>query len=210
MTVRVLMADDHPMVLEGLRAMLRRHADIDVVATASDGAQALRLAEELHPDVVILDLRMPVMGGVEATRRIRHLPGAPHVLVLTTYDTDREILEAVEAGASGYLLKDVEPARLAEAIRQTARGRTVLAPEAADVLASSARGEERLDLSAQEITVLTLAAGGLTTAGIARTMAVSEATVKTYFQRAFHKLDAQDRTSAVARAISRGLIAPVD
>ncbi|BDR53577.1 DNA-binding response regulator [Bombiscardovia nodaiensis] len=198
--IRIVMADDHPMVREGIRSILARHADLDIVAEASSGAEAVAAVREQVPDLLLLDLRMPDMNGPEVTKRVLSLQQAPKVLILTTYDSDTDILPAIEAGANGYLLKDVEPAVLAQAIRDTVSGRTVLDPQAAQVMATSLQAGPQPTLSQQEVQVLRLAAQGLTNRQIAGRLFISETTVKTYFSRLFAKLGVSDRTAAVAAA----------
>ena len=205
--ISIVMADDHPMIREGIRSMIERHANLKVLGEASGGVQALELVERLQPDVLLLDLRMPDMDGPEVTREARRISPRTRVLILTTYATDRDILAAIEAGAGGYVLKDIEPARLAEAIRATAGGRTVLDQRAAEAVANRMRGESREEgLSGQEERVLSLAAGGKTNRQIARILNLGETTVKTYFSRIFAKLGVADRTSAVVEAMRRGII----
>ena len=213
-TVRLLLADDHPVVRAGLSGMLAAEPDLEVVGEAADGAEACALAAELLPDVVLMDLRMPVMDGATATARLtRELPGI-RVLVLTTYDTDADILRAVEAGASGYLLKDTPRLELAAAVRAAARGETVLAPVAAATLLNRVRtpasppAAPAVLLTARETQVLALVARGLTNADIGRGLFIGEATVKTHLIRVFNKLDVDDRTAAVTVAMRLGLLPP--
>lgn len=204
--IRVLLADDHPVVREGLNGMLSADPGTEVVGEAGSGAEAVALARACRPDVVLMDLRMPGGDGVEAIRRITAELPATRVMVLTTYDTDADILRAVEAGASGYLLKDTPRAVLADAIRATARGETVLAPQVARRLVSRARQPQRESLTPRETAVLALAARGLTNAEIGRELFISEATVKTHLLRTFTKLGVSGRTAAVTRAIETGLL----
>jgi DNA-binding NarL/FixJ family response regulator len=207
--IRVLLADDHPVVRAGLTGMLAAEPDLTVVGEAASGDEAVALAARLRPDVVLMDLRMPAGDGVSATARIRAALPETRVLVLTTYDTDADILRAVEAGAAGYLLKDLPRAELAAAIRAAARGETVLAPAVAGRLLTRLRGSAPPEaLSAREIAVLTLAARGLTNAEIGRQLFIGEATVKTHLTRASAKLGVSGRTSAVARAIQTGALRP--
>lgn len=206
--IRLVLADDHPLVREGIRAMLATNSDIDVVAVASSGPEAVALARSERPDLVLMDLRMPGGDGVEATRRIV-AESLARVVILTTYDTDEDILRAIEAGASGYLLKDVGAAELARSVRAAAEGQTVLARPAADALLGNLRGPGPAAapvLSVQEVNVLRLASRGATNARIGAELHISETTVKTYLRRAFEKLGAADRTAAVRRAIELGLI----
>jgi DNA-binding NarL/FixJ family response regulator len=204
--IRILLVDDHPVVRHGLRGMLDAEPDLTVVGEAGSGAAGVRLAAELAPDIVLMDLRMPDGDGVEATARIlTRLPGT-RVVVLTTYDTDRDILRAIEAGASGYLLKDAAPAELADAVRAAARGETVLAPSVASTLVRQVREPAPPALSAREAEVLRLVAQGRTNAEIGKRLYISEATVKTHLLRIFSKLDVDDRTAAVTTAMTHGLI----
>jgi DNA-binding NarL/FixJ family response regulator len=197
--IRIVIVDDHPMVREGIRSMLERHADMAIVAEASGGRQALELVRQTAPDLLLLDLRMPDMNGPEVTRKALHIQPNLKILILTTYDTDGDILTAIEAGAHGYLLKDVEPEFLAESIRNTVAGRTVMAPRAAQAMADHLHQQrQRPQLSEQERAVLELAAAGHTNRQIASQLYLSEATVKTYFSRIFAKLGVNDRTAAVA------------
>lgn len=204
--IRLLVTDDHPVVRAGMVAVLGEEPDFEVVGEAGTGAEALVFAERLAPDVVLMDLRMPVMDGAEATRRIRALPHPPEVLVLTTYDTDADIVTAVEAGARGYLLKDAPTALLTDAIRRAARGETVLAPPVAARLADRLRTPSGPELTGREVEVLGLVAQGQSNGEIGRTLFIGEATVKTHLVRAFAKLGVADRTAAVAEAHRRGLL----
>lgn len=205
MTVHVLIVDDHPVVREGLRGMLAGETDIEVVGEAGDGKEAIGLARHLLPDVVLMDLRMPGMDGVEATQRIAELNG-PAVIVVTTYDTDHDILKAVEAGATGYLLKDTPRSELIRAIRAAAGGATVLAPVVAAKLLGRSRAPAHLELTARELEVLGLVAKGRTNSEIGQALYIGEATVKTHLLHAFAKLGVDDRTAAVTTAIGRGLL----
>lgn len=205
--IRVLVVDDHPVVRAGMVALLGELDDIDVVGEAGNGAEALALVPRLTPDVVLMDLRMPVMDGAEATARLREQPGAPQVLVLTTYDTDADIVRAVESGARGYLLKDTPPAVLADAIRRATLGETVLAPPVAARLAERLRAPARVELTPRELEVLRAVARGLSNAEVGRELFIGEATVKTHLLRVFTKLEVTDRTAAVTAAYGLGLIA---
>lgn len=206
MKVTVLIVDDHPVVREGLKGMLDGEADLEVVGDAADGDAAVRAATELRPDVVLMDLRMPGGNGVEATRRIASLSPAPAVLVLTTYDTDHDILSAVEAGATGYLLKDAARSELVRAIREASAGGTVLAPVVAAKLLGRKRTQSQPELTPREIEVLALVADGRTNAEIGQALYIGEATVKTHLLHTFAKLGVDDRTAAVTTAIARGIL----
>ncbi|GAB3828939.1 response regulator [Kribbella italica] len=209
MTVRVLVVDDHPIVRSGLTGMLAVTDDIEVVGEAGDGEEALALVEATRPDVVLMDLRMPRRDGVSATGAIVSGYPATKVLVLTTYDTDTDILHAVEAGAAGYLLKDTPHAELLDGIRAASRGETVLAPPVAARLMSRLRTPApaaAVQPSPRELQVLAAVARGLSNAEIGRELFIGEATVKTHLQRLFTKLDVDDRTHAVTVAIERGLL----
>lgn len=206
--IRIVLADDHPVVREGIRGMLTGYDDIDVVGQAASGPEAVDLVAALHPDLVLMDLRMPGGDGVAATRAITASHPRTRVVVLTTYETDQDILRAIEAGASGYLLKDIAPAELARSVRAAATGETVLATSAASALLGRLRGGAPAApaLSPQEVKVLRLAADGRTNAAIGAELFIGEATVKTYLSRAYEKLGASDRTSAVRRALELGLL----
>ena len=207
--IRVLVVDDHPVVRSGLSGMLAVTDDISVVGEAGDGFEALALVESTVPDVVLMDLRMPRMDGVAATGAIVSGYPSTRVLVLTTYDTDTEILHAVEAGAAGYLLKDTPHVELLNGIRAAARGETVLAPPVAARLMSRLRtpaAPAAAQPSPRELEVLAAVARGLSNAEIGRELFIGEATVKTHLQRLFAKLDVDDRTRAVTVAIERGLL----
>jgi DNA-binding NarL/FixJ family response regulator len=199
--IKILIADDHPVVRDGLHGMLAGVPDFEVVGEAATGSQALRLVAEVSPDVVLMDLQMPEMDGVAATSEIRaRFPGT-HVLVLTTYDTDADILRAVEAGATGYLLKDAAREHLFSAIRSAARGET-----AASRLVGRMRVPAEEALTSREIEVLTQVAKGASNAAIAADLFISEATVKTHLIHIFGKLGVDDRTAAVVTALERGII----
>jgi DNA-binding NarL/FixJ family response regulator len=207
--IRVLVVDDHPVVRSGLIGMLAVTDDIEVVGEAGDGSEALALVESIRPDVVLMDLRMPRRDGVSATGAIVSRYPSTRVLVLTTYDTDTDILHAVEAGAAGYLLKDTLHADLLDGIRAAARGETVLAPPVAARLMSRLRTPTTpaaTQPSPRELEVLAAVARGLSNVEIGRELFIGEATVKTHLQRLFAKLDVDDRTRAVTVAIERGLL----
>jgi DNA-binding NarL/FixJ family response regulator len=204
--IRILLVDDHPVVRHGLRGMLDAEPDLTVVGEASSGPEGVVLAAAERPDIVLMDLRMPGGDGVAATEKLlSEVPGV-RVVVLTTYESDRDILRAIEAGASGYLLKDASPAELADAVRAAARGETVLAPSVASTLVRQVRKPAPPALSARESEVLRLVARGRTNADIGKELFISEATVKTHLLRVFNKLDVADRTAAVTTAMEHGLL----
>ncbi len=204
----VLIADDHPVVRAGLRGMLAAEPGISVVAEAASGQEAIAMARRHKPDVVLMDLRMPDGDGVEATAGILAAEPAARVVVLTTYESDADIVRAVEAGATGYLLKDAAPADLVDAIRAAALGETVLGPGVAGRLVSHLRRPACEPLSARETEVLARVARGETNAEIGRALHISEATVKTHLMRAFGKLGVSGRTAAVTTAIELGMLPP--
>lgn len=202
----VLLVDDHPVVREGLRGMIDAEDGLTVVGEAGSGAEAIALAESLRPDVILMDLRMPDVDGVTATERILTALPSTRIVVVTTYESDTDILRAVEAGAAGYLLKDASRAELADAVRDAARRKTVLAPTVADRLVHFVRQPASVSLSGREVEVLSQVAEGKTNAEIGVQLHISEATVKTHLLRAFHKLGVSDRTAAVTTAMSLGLL----
>jgi DNA-binding NarL/FixJ family response regulator len=204
--IRLVLADDHPVVRDGLRGMLASQADFEVVGEAGSGREAVRLVERERPDVVLMDLQMPDLDGVAATAEIVARFPASRVLVLTTYDTDADILRAVEAGATGYLLKDAPRERLFPAIRAAARGETVLAPTVATRLVGRLRLPAGEALTAREVEVLERVATGASNADVAAGLYISEATVKTHLLHIFAKLGVDDRTAAVVAALERGII----
>ncbi|MCS7068005.1 MAG: response regulator transcription factor [Meiothermus sp.] len=205
-TIRILLVDDHPVVRAGLSGLLSSQPDFEVVGEASNGLEALDLLEKQSLDVVLMDLRMPQMDGVSAIRQIRAKFPKVQVLVLTTYDTDSEIVRAVEAGATGYLLKDVPREELFRAVRLCARGEAVLSPPVAARLLGRMRGHAEEYLSVRELEVLSLVAKGFSNKEIARKLKISEATVKTHLLHAFGKLGVDDRTAAVTVALERGIL----
>lgn len=205
--IRVLLVDDHPVVRSGLAGLLAAEDDLEVVGEAGDGMEAVSLAERLQPDVVLMDLHMPVLDGPGATTELaRRVPSA-RVLVLTTFDTDADIVRAVEAGATGYLLKDTPRDQLVDAVRRAANGETVLAPPVAARLMRRMRDRD-FELTAREMQVLQGVARGLSNAAIGRELFVSEATIKTHLLHIFEKLDVSDRTAAVTVAMTRGILSP--
>lgn len=203
--IRVLIADDHPIVRDGLRGMFTGDPRFDVVAEAANGREAVSLAQALEPDVVLMDLRMPQMDGVAAITRLSELGLPTHVLVLTTYDTDSEVLPAIEAGAVGYLLKDAASDDLMRAVEAAARGEAALSPAVAMRLMGRLR-DPGSPLSARELEVLRLVASGMTNREIAAHLFISEATVKTHILHIYTKLDVNDRAAAVAVGYQRGLL----
>jgi DNA-binding NarL/FixJ family response regulator len=204
--IRILLVDDHPVVRAGLSGLLSSQPDFVVVGEASNGLEALDMLERIGADVVLMDLRMPQMDGVAATRQVRARFPKVQVLVLTTYDTDSEIVRAVEAGATGYLLKDVLREELFRAVRLCAKGEAVLSPPVAARLLGRMRGSSQENLSVRELEVLALVAKGLSNKEIARKLKISEATVKTHLLHTFEKLGVDDRTAAVTVALERGIL----
>jgi DNA-binding NarL/FixJ family response regulator len=204
--VRVLIVDDHAVIRDGITAMLEPHQDLDVVGEAADGDTALRLTAKLRPDVVLMDLRMPGTDGATTTARITAQFPTTRVLVLTTYDSDADIIRATAAGATGYLLKDTPRQQLLTAIREAAQGRSVLTPSVATKLVRQQHADRPEPLSTRECQVLGLVAHGATNRDIAERLNVTEATIKTYLSRIFGKLDVNDRTAAVTTALTRRLI----
>jgi DNA-binding NarL/FixJ family response regulator len=204
--IRVLVVDDHPVVRDGLRGVLDAEPDMEVVGEAAHGAEALARIPDAAPDVVLMDLRMPVMGGVEAITALRRAAPGVRVLVLTTFDTDRDVLPAIEAGATGYLLKDTPRDELLRAVRAAHRGEAVLSPAVAGRLMGQVRRPGQDALSAREIEVLRLVAAGSTNREAARALFISEATVKTHLLHVYAKLEVRDRASAVAAGYRMGLL----
>jgi DNA-binding NarL/FixJ family response regulator len=206
--IRLVIADDHPVVRDGLSGMLGRDPAFAVVGEAGDGAEAVRLAEALAPDVILLDLRMPGMDGLTAIRELARRGVTARVLVLTTYDTDGHVLPAIEAGATGYLLKDAPRAELLRAVRAAAEGQSVLSPSVATRLMSRVRDPVPESLSRRELEVIALVAAGNTNREAAARLFISEATVKTHLLNIYAKLGVSDRAAAVAEAYNRGLLTP--
>ena len=206
--IRLLIVDDHPVVRDGLRGMLAGDPGLQVVGEASDGAEALELVDALAPDVILMDLRMPGLGGVGTIRALGERNVPARVLVLTTYDSDSDVVLALEAGATGYLLKDTPRDELVRAIRAAARGEAVLAPSVATRLITQLRSPAQDALSDRELEVLTIIAQGETNRGAAARLFISEATVKTHLLHIYEKLRVSDRAAAVATAYERGLLTP--
>lgn len=208
--ISLLIVDDHPVVRAGLHGMFDSDPGFAVLGEAASGEAAIDAVREACPDIVLMDLQMPGIGGVEAIRRIRAMPAPPPVLVLTTYDTDAQILSAIEAGAAGYLLKDTPRDALFDAVRSVVAGGSPLAPTVAARLlqrlpqAGGRRGAE--PLTSRELDVLRLVGRGASNREIARDLRIGEATVKSHLLHVFEKLGVADRTSAVTTAIERGLI----
>jgi DNA-binding NarL/FixJ family response regulator len=202
--IRLLIVDDHPIVRDGLRGVFAAEPDLEVVGEAANGTEAIRRAGEA--DVVLMDLRMPEMGGVEAITRLRETCPDVRVLVLTTFDTDSDVLPAIEAGATGYLLKDAPREELLRAVRSAYRGESVLSPSVAGRLMGRMRRPSDGTLSKREREVLALVADGTTNREAARRLFVSEATIKTHLLHIYDKLGVRDRAAAVGEAYKRGLL----
>jgi DNA-binding NarL/FixJ family response regulator len=208
--IRVLVVDDHPVVRHGLMAILRWEEDVELVGDAADGAEAVRLILEHQPDVVLLDLRLPQLSGIEVMRRVRGQAPGTRFLVLTTYDTDEYIAPALAAGAQGYLLKDAEPDELSRAIHALMQGGAALEPSvAARVLGHLTDDEAGEGLSERELDVLRLLPSGASNKAIAAQLGLSENTVKSHISHIFSKLNVQSRAEAVSEAMQRGLL-PLD
>ena len=211
--IKLLIVDDHTVVRDGLMTMLGREKDFAVMGEARNGLEAVEKVREVHPDVVLMDLRMPELDGVEAMRRIRTEDPEVKFIVLTTYDSDEYIFDAIEAGAKGYLLKDTSREELFRAVRAVHRGESLVEPGVAAKLLDrfaqlrreSARGGQDL-LSGRELEVLRLIAKGAPNKEIAATLSISESTAKTHVANIFQKLDVKDRTEAVTQAMQRGII----
>ncbi len=209
--VKILIADDHPVVREGLSSMLRKVPDFEVVGEAENGQDAVEKALALKPDVILLDLRMPILDGVEAMKRIKEKEPNIRYVVLTTYDNDENIFQGIEAGATAYLLKDSPREELFKAIRTVMKGESMIQPTIASKVLSrfvtmSRKMRETSGFSSREIEVLELMAKGYSNKDIAASLYFSESTVKTHIQNIFHKLKVNDRTEAVTEAIKQGLI----
>ena len=209
--IRLLIADDHPVVRDGLSGIFESDPGFEVLGQAADGAQAVDLAERLGPDVVLMDLRMPGTDGLGAIAEIARRGLAARVLVLTTYDTDADVLPAIQAGATGYLLKDAPRTELLRAVRAAARGESVLSPSVASRVLGRVRrptDDAPVDLSPRELEILELVARGTTNREAAKRLFISEATVKTHLLHIYAKLGVNDRAAAVAVGFDRGLLTP--
>ena len=204
--IRLLITDDHPVVRAGLGGMLSGEKDFEVVGEATNGSEAVALTGRLSPDVVLMDLRMPEMDGVEAISRIKDQYPETNILVLTTYESDADVLRALEKGATGYMLKDAPREDLFEAIRAAAEGKSPLAPDVAARLVQRVRQPVDEILSTREIEILELVAGGASNKDIAKQLWISDTTVKSHILHIFKKLEVTDRTSAVTSALRRGII----
>jgi DNA-binding NarL/FixJ family response regulator len=212
---RVLVVDDQPLVRSGFRMVLEERADLELVGEAADGVEALELARELDPDVILMDVRMPNLDGVEATRQLVESGTRARILVLTTFDLDEYVYAAIRAGASGFLLKDVEPAELVDAIRVVAAGNSLFGPAATERLVarfaqqpSPDAGRTLDELTEREKEILTLLASGLSNAELAEKLFLSETTVKTHVSAILRKLRVRDRVQAVIAAYDAGLVSP--
>jgi DNA-binding NarL/FixJ family response regulator len=216
LTIRLLIADDQELVRTGFRVILNAEPDLDVVGEAKDGREAIDAVRSLGPDVVLMDIRMPNLDGIEATRRIAAEESSPRILILTTFDLDEYVYDALRAGASGFLLKDAGADELIHAIRVVAAGEALLAPSITrrlieDYARRPPRREQPAalaDLTPRELEVLRLLARGLSNADIARELVLGDATVKTHVARIFGKLDLHDRAQAVVLAYESGLVQP--
>ena len=214
MKIRIVIADDQALVRSGFRLIVDARPDLEVVGEAEDGVQAVALVEELDPDVILLDIRMPNLDGIEATKRIVDSGSSTRILVLTTFDLDEYVYGAIRAGASGFLLKDVRPNELVDAIRVVASGNALLGPTAVERLLRRFSEERPLDTAAvglltdREAETLRLLANGLSNAEIAATLVVSETTVKTHVSNLLRKLGVRDRVQAVIAAYDAGVVQP--
>lgn len=206
MSIQILIADDHPVVRSGLVALLNSQPEFDVVAEASNGKTAVSLAGTHSPDVILMDLQMPEMDGLTAIQHIRAKQPNAHIIVLTTYDTDADIMPALKAGATGYLLKDAPPEALFDAIQSAARGEVAYAPSVAAKITRRLTTAPKRSLSNREVEVLELASQGNSNKAIAHKLHITEATVKSHFVHIFTKLGVDDRTAAVTVALKRKII----
>jgi DNA-binding NarL/FixJ family response regulator len=206
MMIKIIIADDHPVVRSGLRALLSSQSEFEIAGEANNGEEAVRLAISLVPDLILMDLQMPIVDGLEAIKRIRDRLPKANILVLTTYESDADILLALEAGAMGYLLKDTPPEQLFQAVRNAASGEMALAPRVAEKVMQRLTNPAKNALSRREIEVLELAAQGNPNKAIARKLFITEATVKSHFVHIFSKLGVVDRTAAVTKAVKEKII----
>ncbi len=206
--IRLLIVDDHPVVRDGLRGMFANEDGFEVVAEAENGREAVARARAFEPDVILMDLRMPEMDGVSAIRALTEKGVEARVLVLTTYDTDKDVLPAIEAGATGFLLKDAPRDELLRAVRAASRGEAVLSPVIGTRLLDQVRHPGRDSVTDRELDVLQLVASGSTNREIAESLFISEATVKTHLLHLYAKLGVKDRAAAVGAAFEKGLLTP--
>jgi DNA-binding NarL/FixJ family response regulator len=206
--IRLLIVDDHPVVRDGLRGLFAGEEGFEVVAEAENGADAVARAKAYDPDVVLMDLRMPEMDGVSAIRALATAQVRARVLVLTTFDTDSDVLPAIEAGATGYLLKDAPRDELLRAVRSAAAGEAVLSPTVASRVLDQVRQPVKETVSQRELEVLQLVSSGATNREVAERLFISEATVKTHLLHIYAKLGVNDRAAAVAEAYNRGMLTP--
>ncbi|WP_420645597.1 response regulator [Candidatus Leptofilum sp.] len=206
MSIRILIADDHPVVRSGLVALLNSQPDFDVVAEAKNGETAVSLSLAHTPDVILMDLQMPVLDGLAAIQQIRAQQPEARIIVLTTYDTDADIMPALKAGATGYLLKDTPPKALFDAIQSAVRGEVAYAPKVTAKLTRHLTGTPKRTLSNREVEVLKLASQGNSNKAIASKLHITEATVKSHFVHIFNKLEVDDRTAAVTVALKQKII----
>lgn len=208
--IRILIVDDHPVVRDGIRGLFAGDREFEVVGEAADGREAVARTEVFRPDVVLMDLRMPTMDGVAATREIIERELGANVLIVTTYDTESDVLPAIEAGATGYVLKDTPRDELRRAVKAAASGETVLSPPVARQLLGQVRKPGQSALSDRELEILVMVARGSTNKRVAAELFISEATVKTHLLHIYNKLGVNDRAAAVAAGYERGLLHPGD
>lgn len=208
--IRVLIADDHPVVRDGLRGLFAGDSDFEVVGEAADGREAVARTEVFAPDVVLMDLRMPILDGVGATREIIEKELGAAVVIVTTYDSERDVVPAIEAGATGYLLKDSPRDELRQAVKAAAAGESVLSPPIARRLIGQVQRSTQGGLSEREMEIVEIVATGATNREIAAKLFISEATVKTHLVHIYEKLGVNDRAGAVGAAYERGLLSPGD
>lgn len=206
MKISIIITDDHAIVRSGLRALLASQSDFKIVGEANNGEEATKLAISLVPDLILMDLQMPILDGIGAIKLIRAKLPKANILVLTTYETDADILPALEAGAIGYLLKDTPPEQLFQAIHNAAKGEMALAPRVAEKVTQRLMSSSKNTLSSREIEVLELASQGNSNSAIAKKLFITEATVKSHFVHIFSKLGVTDRTAAVTEAVKKKII----